>query len=127
MKSFKLFGLVFCTLGLSLIANAGTITVTKVNGGFFGYRTIKETHTNGGLLGSGPNHSLLCKDPGWESCKWIDSPVQGMNVEEFNNIMIQIDRAIFESPASGSIKWSDSISASWTTIEGVTTIIINVP
>jgi len=127
MKNFKLVGLAICSIGLVLTTSAGTIKVTKTNGGFFGYRTVSETHTPSGIGAIDKNHSLICKDPGYESCRWMDSPTQGIDVEEFNNIMIQIDKAILESPASGSMKWSDNINASWTTIEGITTIIINVP
>jgi hypothetical protein len=93
MIKFGLAGLIVLNC---LTAFSYTI-ITKDNGGWFGFRTVTESH-------SGPNHQLACADPGRMKCEFgtafggITQGGEVINLESFEPIENMIlDLLAFEN------------------------------
>lgn len=70
------------------------IRIQKRNGGFFGYKTVREVHTLG-------NHDLTCDDPGRAACKFqapISSTDRSYNLsdEDLSKIDNQVNEIILK-------------------------------
>lgn len=129
MKNFIVLtvGLLIC-LALPTALTAGSIIITKTNGGWLGYKTVKETHVGGGNLGNGGDrHRLECKDPGFESCEWQTSPTPGISTAQFNTMLFEVYTLIEAGSPSGSHSFVGGIVANWATEDDTITITFTIP
>ena len=110
--------LFFISVGFQ--ASTSNITITKKNGGPNGYNNVEEKHFTSP---SGEDmHTLICSNPGYSPAEWMLSPIPTMKVEEFNDLLAQVDEAIAAGKENGAMFWDMGITANWTTVEGLVTI-----
>lgn len=85
MKLNKFFSLLFVISlihflpSLCTAETAQVVTMTKIDGGPYGYNYVSEMHNSNG------QHDLFCKEPGYEACEWNIKPPSFMHLP--NNVL----------------------------------------
>ncbi|MCC6181214.1 MAG: hypothetical protein IT237_05215 [Bacteroidia bacterium] len=75
-----------------LLSTPTYTTITKSNGGLFGYKYVDATITSNG--NGGFNAILACSDPGMTSCKWKNA--QAFETELSNDELNEVEILVFE-------------------------------